>query len=87
MALGASPRQAVKTVLKEGLVSAIRVLIGLALSKAASRSFGSLLFGGSSANASLYLAVIGVMAMAESFATSEMRGGVGDSRALVSSRS
>jgi len=62
MALGASPRQSLNRVLKEGLLlTAIGVGIGLALSAAAGRAFGSLLFGVTATDKPTYLAVIGVL--------------------------
>jgi len=62
MALGASPRQTLARVLKEGLLlTAIGVTIGMALSAAAGRAFGSLLFGVTATDKPTYLAVIAVL--------------------------
>ena len=63
MALGASPRQTLSRVLKEGLLlTAIGVSLGLALSIAAGRAFGSLLFGISATDKPTYAGVIAVLA-------------------------
>jgi len=59
MALGASPRDAVGTVLKQGLLlTAIGTGIGLVLSAAAARALGSLLFGVTPTDKPTYLVVI-----------------------------
>jgi ABC-type antimicrobial peptide transport system permease subunit len=63
MALGASPRQTLSRVLKEGLLlTAIGVAIGIALSAAAGRAFGSLLFGVAATDKATYAAVLAVLA-------------------------
>ncbi len=63
VALGASPRQILRAVLREGLLlSAAGLAIGLALSAAAGRAFGSLLYGISPADPPTYGAVIAALA-------------------------
>jgi putative ABC transport system permease protein len=69
MALGASPRQILDTVVKEGLLlTAFGVGIGLALSAAAGRAFQSLLFGITPTDRPTYLAVIALLAIVSLFA-------------------
>jgi len=63
LALGASPRQTLARVLREGLLlTAIGVAIGMALSAAAGKAFGSLLFGVTPTDKATWLAVIGLLA-------------------------
>ncbi|HEY2012694.1 MAG TPA: ABC transporter permease, partial [Bryobacteraceae bacterium] len=62
MALGASQRQTLTSVLQEGLLlTTIGVGIGLALSAAAGKAFGSMLFGVTATDKPTYLAVIGLL--------------------------
>lgn len=69
MALGASPRQILDTVVKEGLILTVfGVGIGLALSTAAGRAFRSLLFGVTPTDKPTYLAVIALLAIVSLFA-------------------
>ena len=69
IALGASPRQVLTAVLREGLMlTGAGLLIGLVLSVAAARAFGSLLFGISPGDPAIYgpvavtLAVVALLA-------------------------
>ncbi len=63
VALGASPRQILDTVAKEGLIlTAIGVGIGLALNAAAGKAFRSLLFGVTPTDMPTYIAVIALLA-------------------------
>jgi len=63
LALGASPRQILGTVLKEGLqLAALGGAIGLALSLAAGQAFASYLYGITPTDAPTYAAVIALMA-------------------------
>ena len=69
MALGASPRQILDTVVKEGLIlTAFGVGFGLALSAAAGRALRSLLFGVTPNDQATYLAVILLLAAIALFA-------------------
>jgi macrolide transport system ATP-binding/permease protein len=69
MALGASPRQILNKVVKEGLIlTVLGVGIGLALSAAAGRAFRSLLFGVNPTDEPTYLAVITVLGIVSLFA-------------------
>ncbi len=69
MALGASPRQILETVVKEGLIlTVLGVGIGLTLSLAAGRAFRSLLFGVTPADKPTYLAVMTLLAIVSLFA-------------------
>ncbi len=63
-ALGASPNQLLNAILKEGLLlTAAGLLIGLALSAAAARAFGSLLYGISPGDPATYTAVAATLAL------------------------
>jgi putative ABC transport system permease protein len=63
IALGASPRQIARAVLRDGLqVTGAGMIIGPVLSAAAARTFGSLLYGISPADSTTYAAVIGALA-------------------------
>jgi predicted permease len=69
MALGASPRQILDTVMRDGLILTVfGVGIGLALSAAAGRAFRSLLFGVAPTDQPTYLAVIALLAIVSLFA-------------------
>jgi len=62
LALGASPRQILETVLKEGLqLAAVGGAIGLALSLAAGKAFAGYLYGITPTDAATYAAVIALM--------------------------
>jgi putative ABC transport system permease protein len=64
MALGASSRQILGTVLKEGLLlTAIGLAIGFGLSLAAGKALGSLLFGVTPTDLPTYLGVFAVLAV------------------------
>jgi len=63
VALGASPRQILRSVLRDGLLlTAGGLAAGLLLSAAAARAFGSLLYGIAPADPATYAAVIGALA-------------------------
>ena len=69
MALGASPRQVLDTVVREGpILTAVGVGIGLALSAATGRAFRALLFGVTPTDLPTYLAVISLLAIVSLFA-------------------
>jgi putative ABC transport system permease protein len=69
MALGASPRQILETVLREGLrPTIVGVGIGLALSVAIGRAFQSLLFGVTPTDQPTYIAVLALLAIVSLFA-------------------
>ncbi len=64
VALGASPRQILRAVLRDGLLlTAAGLALGLLLSAAAARAFGSLLYGISPADPATYSAVIAALAL------------------------
>jgi putative ABC transport system permease protein len=69
MALGASPRQILETVLTEGLrPTIVGVGIGLVLSVAIGRAFQSLLFGVTPTDQPTYIAVLALLAIVSLFA-------------------
>jgi putative ABC transport system permease protein len=64
VALGAAPRQLLAAVLREGLALVSGgIVMGMALSAAAARAFGSLLYGVSAADPETYAAVVVTLTM------------------------